>query len=220
VAVQSFHDGFDLQCPASDVRSRIEAAIAAADTVHGLPNGITRVAVVFHQANGLVLGEYRGLSNGHPVGLSIADQPPTCSALTFLHEAGHYLDHHALGAPGAISSGSSEWDDWRTTAQASEAAKQLREVVLSPTTKQWVQADGSTVAFTEDPTHAQYLLLLHEVFARSYCQFIVETSGDVGLLAELNLAKRLPYSEQWSETDFAPIRATFEAVFAKRGLLR
>jgi hypothetical protein len=215
--MEPFATGFDLAAVGGPVRGAIDGAILAADSVHGLPLGITPVPVATHHPRE-PLGQYRGTNAGQPVNLTISTAAPD-HAFTFVHEAGHYLDHHVMGAGGQLASSGPEWDDWRDAVRQSAATQRLRQIMLNPQTRT-VMVNGVEVAFVESPHYAAYLLGVHEVFARSYSQYIAERAGDPTLAAELAAALLMPYPEQWEGGDFDPIRDAFTAVFTARGWLR
>jgi hypothetical protein len=92
-------------------------------------------------------------------------------------------------------------------------------IVLNPGTRLVVAPDGTLVPRPDDLRYVIYLLQETEVFARSYTQYIAEKSGDATLLAELQMAQAMPYPEQWTIQDFAPISAEFDGLLAQQGIL-
>lgn len=127
--------------------------------------------------------------------------------LDVVHEVGHYLDWAVLGAQSEMSSGSlsAEFDEWLAAVTASAACLEMYRIATAPATVDVTLDDGTQVQLVEDPMHAQYALAAPEVFARSYCQYVAERSGNAALGVELVRALQNHYPEQWRPEDFEPI---------------
>lgn len=130
---------------------------------------------------------------------------------TFLHETGHAMDYNllpqALDIDAATASLGSSFSDTPTAMDGlwkaideSDAIKKLQSI--------------------DDPTSMEYLLDVREVYARSFSQYIVESSGDPLLLEQLDETREWDfYPEQWTTEDFAPIKSAFDDMFEAFGML-
>ncbi|MBV9849089.1 MAG: hypothetical protein JO250_05305 [Armatimonadetes bacterium] len=146
------------------------------------------------------------------------------AGLTTLHEIGHFLDYHGLGAPGQWAS---ETDPalgaWRDAVRNSDAVQRLGEVLKSPDGRVTeTLSSGAVVEYTINLAYVRYLLRPEELWARSYAQFIAVKSGDAELRSQLDRrrqrpARRFSYGEHWEEADFLPISTQIEALFRQRG---
>jgi hypothetical protein len=128
--------------------------------------------------------------------------------LDVLHEVGHYIDWAVLPPPSTEMSSivlPPELHDWLTAVSASNAIREMDRIRTSPTTVSVTLDDGTLVQLVEDTRIAAYALDPWEVFARSYCQWIADRSGDQHLRAELVQALQNHYPEQWRPDDFEPI---------------
>ena len=90
---------------------------------------------------------------------------------------------------------------------------QLQQLRFSP----FVEIDGQ-IAYI-DPNHINYLLSPHELFARSFAQYIAVSSGDKILKQHLDETREMPgYGvSQWSDDDFGPIKSAFDKYFESIG---
>lgn len=135
--------------------------------------------------------------------------------LTLYHEIGHMLDRQALGPGEAFGS-----DNLNPFAPA--FADLLRWCVAVYKSR----AFRNLVAQAVRDSHARYLLHSRELFARSFAQWVIVSSGDVTSLGELNLVRDpanftgQPYPYQWSDDDFQPIKAALDTLFLRRGWLK
>lgn len=188
------------------LRAMVEAALAALATVHAIPPHTPPVAI---GAATLAYGQAAGFSVMSDGTLEIALDPAQSRMprLDVLHEIGHYIDWAVLAPPSQMSSGSlpPEFDEWLAAVTASSACREMHRIATNPGAVQVTLDDGTHVQLVEDPNFAQYALQAPEVFARSYCQYIAARSGNPQLGAELVLALRNHYPEQWRPADFEPI---------------
>jgi hypothetical protein len=106
----------------------------------------------------------------------------------------------------------------------SEAIKSLRDLKNGPKTFKAKATNSDAMATYKVPTsHIRYLLNRNEQFARAYAQYIASKSGDTALKAKLqnHLSKKgkvpLFIQRQWTDKDFAPIEAAFDALFKEQG---
>lgn len=201
----------DIQIASGSLADAVSAALNAANTVHGIRDDVTTVPVQSH-SDADPVGRYAGHSlSGEPVHISISELAED-PGMTFLHEFGHYIDHHGLGSPGSYASGSPALDAWRDAVINSTAVQQLRHMFHNPSTWTVVLPSGVNVVLTEDRAHIRYLLKDTELFARSYCQLIAEETAEPTLLAELGVLLMNHYPEHWASDDFVPISAAMRQV--------
>lgn len=120
-------------------------------------------------------------------------------------------------------------DDWRQAVTNSRAVQTLKTWREAPRQQRGVAPTGDVPAYL-DFDHLRYLLQTHEVFARSYSQYIAVRSKDPAGLAELKKlqARAKPgsqgvfpaYPEQWDDDDFEPIAQAFDRLFDALGWRR
>jgi hypothetical protein len=139
--------------------------------------------------------------------------------MTTLHEIGHKIDHKLLienlgGDPGwqwasnQISNpdyfieGIKEIDDFWDVVNDSDAIKTMRALQ---------QEHGDQVY--------GYFLDSREIFARSFSQYIAETTQNEELLWELdNMLEDTFYQTQWTHADFKPIKKALDVLFKAAGM--
>ncbi len=141
---------------------------------------------------------------------------------TFVHEVGHLLDVFGIGGGVSACDTDARFDAWKVAVSNNESIRRLaglksRRLLYIPGPK---GPDIVTID-SEMVSHAEYLLLWHEIWARSYFQFIAEESGDRILLDQLGSMVRseygLIYHSQWATSEFRPIRMAIKNVFASIG---
>lgn len=134
---------------------------------------------------------------------------------TLTHEIGHFLDHRAFGAGDdlATRAGDPAFAEWRRAVDATNHIAQLKDAARTGT----ITANGVTYRGL-GVGYFKYLLEPHEVWARSYAQYVAEVSGNPGMLAEIAGERgNRRYPSQWTESDFAPVRAAIENLFRRKG---
>lgn len=189
----------------------LEQAKTLIDQIHddGILPRITVDAAVGGRSNGV----YRyDLNTGRPTGIGIKIKPG--QEITFFHETGHFLDHQALGIPGQLASPTHpDLAAWRDTIQMSSIISDLR-------------SELSAATDSDLRKHLNYILQPHEMWARSYAQWIArlaldKTLGPDSLRArlqdELVTRQGQRYFGHWSDDEFHPIAAAIEALFKKKG---
>lgn len=192
--------------PADPAGRPLREAVAQIDRVHG-DGSLPTIAV-----RRLLLATQEGYFDARPpyeIGVGIKAAHPN---LTMLHETGHVLDYLGLGTPGELATANLSnplLQVWRTTAEGSNAVQRLR----------WLEA---THPATRLQMQASYLLRYHEVWARSYAQFVAHRTGDPTLVDQLGARRiRVPGAtylpQQWDDDDFAPIASAIEQVFRDLG---
>lgn len=129
--------------------------------------------------------------------------------LTIGHELGHYYDHVVLGELKEFGSRtpSPQLAEWRDAVEGSAAIRTLREHRAKPD--------------LDDKAREQiaYLLLSHELFARTYVQWIATRSDDLTMLTQLRQRREVMgfrKHAQWSAGDFAPIGAALDRLIGSR----
>jgi len=142
------------------------------------------------------------------------EHPRELEQFTVLHEIGHASDYDVVTriflsefTENDLRLGKISQDvadailDFRKAARESDAVKSIRLLGMSE-------------------SHVTYLSMMSEVWARAYAQWAAtEIGGDAALgLAETILHK--PSIVQWTEADFAPLKAAIEKVLQARGLLK
>jgi hypothetical protein len=132
----------------------------------------------------------------------------TWPSLTTAHEVGHLLDLEGIGAKGQYATR----QGFAPMKKVMEAAAQTQSIKALHSMRA-----GATDKYTL--RHCDYFLQPHEIWARSYAQFIAERSGSEVLKQELQLVHDTAQNRQWSREDFAPIRQAIETMFKELGWL-
>lgn len=158
--------------------------------------------------------------------------PKSHPRLTFAHETGHYLDQQFLYpriSPKGYSEGyaskdlaSPELAAWhRATKQSRAVAKLKKWENLDNTYIDHVQEDGTIKQHKVNTDYCTYALTDHELFARSYAQYIATKTQDPGMMAELDSWRdplKNPYHmTQWADDDFEPISLALDDLFRAIG---
>lgn len=166
-------------------------ALAAIDRVHG--DGVLPEIPITGDA-GSALGLFR-FPNGAPLNIGVKATGPW-QAMTTAHEVGHFLDFSALPGKGF------------TTTNRSTVMDDFLAAIRKTTGFREVMSQYDPRGYYSDP---------REFWARAYAQFIAEESGDKVLLADLKRIRESPEPwRQWSEEDFAPVRAEMKKIFKKQ----
>jgi hypothetical protein len=197
------------EIPPGPVADAVDAFIAAVDTAHVLPDHSLPVPVRVSQDLG-VLGRYRG-HDKDPVEILIQGDV-TDPGLTLAHELGHYMDHHVLPPVGELASQSAAFDPWRQAIAATAVASELLERALNPRIHLVQRPDGSLGLTIDQAADAVYYLQVHELFARSYAQWLIAKTGNEALLAQVARAVSFHYPEQWPDDDFAAVSAALDSL--------
>jgi hypothetical protein len=156
----------------------------------------------------------------------VADQG--ARELVFLHEFGHYLDNLISRTMIARGYGgfSSEF--------LSSVTRPIIEAIEKTAQQRLIYARY------DSNDYAEYLGSEREEFARAYAQYIVEKTNDIAqgmevqtaqdivrrtqlqrLVGEMNrsMARRGP-TQQWTHSEFQPIKEAFDTFFQQQGLLK
>jgi hypothetical protein len=213
----------------------LDAALARIEKVHGQRSKLQAVTPVkVGKTKSGTLGSLRYIPGVGPGHITISSKLNDIEAQsTLTHELGHLLDMHlarGYGVKGGYLSSGTNVDKspamkalidalWK-----SEAIKSLRDLKNGPKTFKVKATNSDAMATYKVPTsHIRYLLNRNEQFARAYAQYIASKSGDTALKAKLqnHLSKKgkvpLFIQRQWTDKDFAPIEAAFDALFKEQG---
>lgn len=134
----------------------------------------------------------------------------------FLHELGHIIDQ-SVQYHGSHATEDPVWRDWNVTVRSSR-------------TYQTIQADLAAASSEEVQTLHEDILTPHELWARSYAQWVCLRSGDAGLLSEYKQFEteiadaeyqkeigEIPFSSNrwWPLDDFEPIAKAIDRLLAR-----
>ncbi|MBV6425153.1 MAG: hypothetical protein NAOJABEB_02967 [Steroidobacteraceae bacterium] len=214
----------------------VNDAISAIESVHG-DGPLYQIPVKPSSAKSWHgLFRYRqSMSKSRAVDINISragDYPH----LTMAHEFGHYLDFAGFGdvAAGLQGEMMSRRPDllperlrglasaWADAVRESKALKMLEDMRQGPS-RITIQGTSGNYDFPIDKAYLRYMTSAHEVWARSYAQYIAIRSGNAAMLRELDVTRTrersamVSYSGQWEDDDFAPIAAAFDALFREMG---
>jgi hypothetical protein len=157
-------------------------------------------------------------------------------AFLFLNEdqsAGVFEILHELGH-GILAYGFDDFDNhkivddsffqaWRAAIRQSRGYTQLAQM-QKQTTVQIYRLSGAKEYFV-DQELLEYYLSWHELFARSYAQYVSLVSGELELLEAVAQASHSPlrqllYATQWQDDDFDEIFNALENMFLNKGWLK
>lgn len=146
------------------------------------------------------------------------------------------------GLPPKAPPGATQIGEWSSSDVSNKALEEWRQAVANSravqTMKGWQDEirtrrggpPAPGVPAKLDYDHLRYLLQTHEVFARSYSQYIAVRSNDAAGLKELAKlqAEGKPgsqgvfpaYPRQWEDDDFEPIAKAFDRLFDSLGWRR
>jgi SPP1 gp7 family putative phage head morphogenesis protein len=186
--------------PETPVGKVVTKALSAIDAVHD--DGLLPPVPIISTPGGTANGHFHLLTK------EIAVRPSgPWPQLTTAHEVGHLLDYTVLGEAGTFASEvHADFAEWRRAVRASEAITSIR----------------ATQGTVKGLHKAEYYLRGHEMWARSYAQYIATKSGDAEMLRQLDIIRGvgdIGHLIQWSDADFAPIAAAIENILKKKGWL-
>jgi hypothetical protein len=237
-----------------EIREPVELAGKAIGRVHLVPANLRRVQAETMprdmQAQTGAFGAYHQLPGpSNPPYLWIrppADHPDRPE--TAVHELGHALDDllFGLGDSNATSGsrvavGAGEiLRPWWDAVEASQAYQAFADMAGWDKLTQggWIRflsTNGEIKTWSPSDRDLEYLMKPHELFARSYAQWITTRSGVAQLVVKVERrirqldvppdwvaypADRYPfYPVNWKHDDFLPIAQAFDDLFAGLGLL-
>lgn len=157
-----------------------------------------------------------GADNNVAITISTLSDHPM---LTLAHEFGHFLDHQGVGVKGDYSSRSdAAFGKWRAAVESTAAYKELvalREVRFVERT-----VGGAVVRQAVSRQAVDYYLEWHELWARSYAQYIAKKSGHKEMLENVDSERNAPdpyRARHWHDDDFAPVYDEIEQLFKEQG---
>ncbi len=208
-----YADGFALPTDHSFTRGEIRDAISAANSLHRLPSGIPPAKVVVDPTLQSNSPGFYDLRNGELHISTVADTP----SMTFLHEAGHYLSHRALGTPGTMGALAPEMAGWLAAVGRTDSVQILLRL-LDLDTMPLRLPTGETILLDVDHGYVRYALNPEEIWARSYAQWVALRTGDAKLLRELDLdAGQNVYPMQWDDADFEAVARAIDELMETLG---
>jgi SPP1 gp7 family putative phage head morphogenesis protein len=203
---------------------KVAHALGVIDSVHG--DGALPEIPLKQNAGTKTLGSFSYDLAGRPLRIVVSSKG-NHPGLTAAHEIGHFLDHdganteHAPAGRYLSKSNDPLIQGWAKAVGESRAVKRLRELANTATVE--VERDGVKRAYRTDRRYIRYLLQPHEIFARSYAQYIAHRSQDPQLRAELDAVRGSGsgiYPTQWADDEFEAIAVEFDKLFAALGWLK
>lgn len=196
-------------------RAAAERAIQAIDAIHA--DGALPLIPIRNSAATDCNGFFEVTKKGRPVKIGLT-KIGTTPALTCAHEIGHFLDHAGIDPLHPVASWNSPlMQEWRQAAYQSAALKRIQDLIAANGIIQL--PTGQMMAFGVQ--HLLYLSEPHEVWARSYAQWIARRSQDSQMLAELDSVRQSLEGQvtkrQWDDGDFGPIDAAIEKLIKQLG---
>lgn len=201
----------------SKIAPAIRDAVDAINRVHGVPKEMVQLPVRTTYSK-TSLGYYMfNRSDGSPIELALSQKGPF-KRLTMVHELGHYLDHHGIGTPGHYASGDAD----------GEVQNVMNAIIKSKSYRQLKNNMDKNIAVLNkelELTHSakrqkkllaelekfKYPTSNHELFARSYAQFIASKPGNGKIREELEYRRsRENLPMQWPDDDFKPINKAMD----------
>lgn len=216
-----------------DVRDEFQAAVAAADSVHGLTGhiaGITPLRVDFPDPQTLANmvgadGAYVRRKDPNDPALStrvaIYANPAMPSGIprhVLIHEMGHYLHHVAIGDPGKMDVSGDMTGVFEAIGR-SQRILQMKADLAAKRHKLSRQKSNLLPTLDNEIKFLEYLTNDREMWARAYAQFVTIRSGDPVLMRDLKSlqsANRLG-AIQWLDDDFKEIETEIEKMFQALG---
>lgn len=177
-----------------------------------------------------------GLAKGNVT----APEPET--KMAWNRKARKFEPYTRPGVPPKAPPGATSIGEWSSADVSNKALEEWRQAVVNSRAVQTMQGwqDESRTRRGVEPApgiparidydHLRYLLQTHEVFARSYAQYIAVRSKDAVGLKELAKLQALgkpgsqgifpAYPRQWEDDDFEPIAKAFDRLFDSLGWRR
>jgi hypothetical protein len=179
----------------SPLAAELKRALTAASNLHGLRSDLSPVPVIA-TATITEAGAYR-FRLRDPIDLRVS-RIGGRSALGFLHELGHLLDHQIFY-------------DRKTRSWASE---------VHPAFASWRDAAAMLEkrVLPGGYSRQRYFQSVHEVWARSYAQTVLLRSEDHALNRQLHKLQAEDDAHIWPADRFAPVAIEVELVFEQLGL--
>lgn len=205
---------------ASPARDQVLNAVTQIDSIHrnhplpALP--IRRLPVYFPTLPSGVAGRLIYTKYGLLTCFVEIDGSNSRAGLTTAHEMGHLLDMVRLGNRESLCGTDERFERWRAAILGTEESERLDALAYDESVR-IPEAYRSVAELDRFRTHARYLLLWKELWARSYAQYVVVKSADSvlrgQLLRELRSDKWALYYHQWTEESFGPVFHTMDDLF-------
>ena len=201
-------------------KAKMSRATKMIDSVHG-DGELPEIPLKINSARSRLGGYWRRL-NGQALKIDISRYGESQES-TALHEVGHFLDHQGITKGSFASISDPRFAQWRDAVKKSEAVSRLGELSKQPVAKTIV--NGQEVEYYVDRKFLRYLSQTHEVWARSYTQYIAVKTGDPVAIAQLKKLRerkdgRLYYPAQWDDEDFQPIFDAIENLLRLLGWMK
>lgn len=200
------------------IRNSVKHALESIDKVHsdGELDDIPFVKSDSVSSNGVFYAN-RYTGKAEKIALSVNAPAPE---ITVAHEMGHYLDAYSIGKKNSFGSRQKDSPAWKVVeaAKETESIKKIESILEAGT----IFRDGADQILSEWlEDHLKYLLQPHEIFARSYAQYIAQKSGSSVMKSALEKAIGMDankgYLHQWSETDFKKIAEAMDEMMVELG---
>lgn len=233
---------------ASKIKANADKVIKSIATVHGIPDESKSLTFSVGNTQG-DLGDYF-MDNGNgsaqiKIKRALAKLSHGGEA-TIAHELGHWLDHslgRKAGGPKGITNkfltelGSSPWvtpeirnaiGEWAKAVASSHAVERIRELRFQGPVIKIVESKhpvtGQSIKYETrtgySKAHLSYLLKSHELFARSYAQYIGKKTGLSGINEKIQSVTSDDYPKQWTDDDFEPIYQAMDKLLVAAGLAK
>lgn len=167
-------------------------------------------------------GSYYHLTGGGPTKITIS-QYGDHKELTAAHEIGHFLDHQGIGKKHQFSSKNDDiFEGWRKAVLSSDAIRTLKKVERGPS----IADVGEGNRWLVNKPYVRYLLKTHEIWARSYAQYIALRGDHGGLKTQIKalqdnqLTSKVSMPSQWDDDDFEPIAREIDKLFKGLGWIK
>lgn len=201
--------------PSADIREKLHVngdqgfkdvlvglAAGAINEVHSVPANlqslnITQLTLKAKTDDMILMGQYRVGTNK----LDIDPRSSTESALTLIHEMGHFFDFNWKEKNGRF--GDLSFNGALLVALKNSAAyKKVDDILKTRTDLTKNQRD-----------FGEYLQDTRELFARAYTQYIVSRCSNETLKKEFNTVRQNSGTYHWEDKDFEPIGRVFDNIF-------
>lgn len=129
--------------------------------------------------------------------ITVRDLPES----TMVHETGHMLDELAISSKGRFASAdaNSVSREWKSAIESSQAYRALQNAERDP---------ASRIPLST----TRYFLKPHELWARSYEQYIWTKTGDAAMRSQMDAYDQLGVA-YWTKEDFEPIEKAMDTLF-------
>lgn len=194
-----------------------ERVLKAIDSVHD-DGALPTIPIRSSSSRASYYGVYRHTVTGAPVDIRITAGGDH-KELTLAHEIGHFLDHHGLPGAGFSSARHELMGGWRQAVRESKAYRSLHQLREGP---EFVDLPGGGT-HRVNRGYLNYLMSDHEMWARSYAQWITIRSKEPELRRQLTMlvardrGEALGYMRQWDDDDFEAIAVAIDDVMKEVG---